>query len=727
MASALTAVVAQWEELGPHNIFNYDDVSNGWAGTCHDAVSLPSSPATIYLGGSNNAASSGVYKTTNFGKNWVKKNNGLADTRIYAFCHDPNDVNHLYVSTPSGLFGTTDGAESWSFVQGTQAYGIATTFVTTTINGVNYCFGDTSNGVSYTRLDQVSWTISKPPTGQGVFSITANADHIYTEAGGDVWRIIYSQANGPVWQATNMKAIQISVDPFNPLHLLAGHPAVGDPSLDYRVVESLDGGDSMQVVAGNCSTFWMLFDTVHQGMTYSGGNGNWEFNTDNQRECQATKNRNLQHFLVYPNPDSNLPPTKFGGVGHDWQKFLSNFGTSYIAACSDQGLYVLNNPDDEYVVGLNGDLRINIAVSVAVSRVNGVLQIVQTSWDYAPMASWDGGATWPNWGDSLQSPNSVGEGGEVYTFGNLAKNMVMTYFDQMWYSADGGKHWVRSVALPAGYSAGYRAFSWATNNGLPTGVAYISATSQSTGKYRADDGYYFAKDHCKHAKQNASEFESLRLESPRNDLYHVLATEDFGASWALYSVAALPDSVSGDGDNFVKTRAVPNSRQVFVVGRDCLTSSTDGRSWAPCSNPCGAPHRIIDLAIHPKDPARMVAFCDNGGGLHWPRFTADQGNTWTETGANANSQLAAVLAQNPRSQISVSFSPSGNTLVWLVFVTVGPTPLGHVFRSKDNGATWQDMRDGLVTMQLNQHTWGDADLYLATSGQGVLRYSNFDQ
>lgn len=71
-----------WKNIGPWNIG--DDVNgNGEAGTIAVAVSPISNPDLIYMGGNNNAASSGVLKTRNRGRHWSKMNVGLLDTRIH--------------------------------------------------------------------------------------------------------------------------------------------------------------------------------------------------------------------------------------------------------------------------------------------------------------------------------------------------------------------------------------------------------------------------------------------------------------------------------------------------------------------------------------------------------------------------------------------------------------------------------------------------------------------
>lgn len=70
-----------WKSIGPWNIG--DDIHNGGeAGTIAPAVSSAAHPEIIYMGGNNNAASSGVLKSTDHGKHWSKVNVGLSDTRL---------------------------------------------------------------------------------------------------------------------------------------------------------------------------------------------------------------------------------------------------------------------------------------------------------------------------------------------------------------------------------------------------------------------------------------------------------------------------------------------------------------------------------------------------------------------------------------------------------------------------------------------------------------------
>jgi hypothetical protein len=77
----------------------------------------PTRPATLYAG-----TSGGVYKTSNEAGHWEKVNNGLVDPdmvkssralNVTAIHVDPFEPDTVYAATLSGLFKTTDGAKSW--------------------------------------------------------------------------------------------------------------------------------------------------------------------------------------------------------------------------------------------------------------------------------------------------------------------------------------------------------------------------------------------------------------------------------------------------------------------------------------------------------------------------------------------------------------------------------------------------------------------------------------
>ena len=94
-----------WQHVGPRNIFD-DANGNGEAGTLQDAAAT-TGLKIMYAGGLNNGASSGVLKTTDLGKTWLRKSKGLFDTRITALQLHPasqEDGMRVFAGTPSGLY-----------------------------------------------------------------------------------------------------------------------------------------------------------------------------------------------------------------------------------------------------------------------------------------------------------------------------------------------------------------------------------------------------------------------------------------------------------------------------------------------------------------------------------------------------------------------------------------------------------------------------------------------
>ena len=81
-----------WTNIGPKNIG--DDVhGRGEAGTIGPAVSKDG--VKMYMGGNNNAASSGVLKSVDRGKHWTKVNAGLLDTRLFGLFIVDDAADHV--------------------------------------------------------------------------------------------------------------------------------------------------------------------------------------------------------------------------------------------------------------------------------------------------------------------------------------------------------------------------------------------------------------------------------------------------------------------------------------------------------------------------------------------------------------------------------------------------------------------------------------------------------
>ena len=93
-------------------------------GSDFDAEFYPSNPSIIYLVMDNASPQAGgaFYKSLNAGRTWKLSTRGLAEYQIRAEVEvDPDNGEHLCVLADFGLFVSTNGGNSWNFLQSSQS------------------------------------------------------------------------------------------------------------------------------------------------------------------------------------------------------------------------------------------------------------------------------------------------------------------------------------------------------------------------------------------------------------------------------------------------------------------------------------------------------------------------------------------------------------------------------------------------------------------------------
>lgn len=101
----------------------WDDTSEGFSSYYIVSVAMdPQDPNILYVG-----TSGGVYKSVNAAKSWRPNSHGMIEDSqiatamalgVNALAIDPRSSNTLYAGTTRGLYKSTNGAESWTFVKG---------------------------------------------------------------------------------------------------------------------------------------------------------------------------------------------------------------------------------------------------------------------------------------------------------------------------------------------------------------------------------------------------------------------------------------------------------------------------------------------------------------------------------------------------------------------------------------------------------------------------------
>jgi photosystem II stability/assembly factor-like uncharacterized protein len=188
---------------------------------------------------------------------------------------------------------------------------------------------------------------------------------------------------------------------------------------------------------------------------------------------------------------------------------------------------------------------------------------------------------------------------------------------------------------------------------------------------------------------------------------------DYGQTWAAWG-AGPP---AGKTPTSLSVNPKDSTHALLAAG-SCLSATTNGGStWGACTTPSPKAAAIRVVSIRPDDPTKVIALTDAGEVLH----SADSGATWSAVTASL------VTGWIPGAGLSrhLSYSPSGKTIV-LTAASGTPGKVGvRVLRSVDDGTTWTDETQGMVTIQINNVAWDGADLYLATSGQSILRRTQF--
>ena len=239
----------------------------GESGTLASAASPRQNPMLIYTGGQNNGASSGVLRTTDGGKHWLRKSKGLWDTRIIGvFLHpDDNTGAHVLAGTHSGVYESTDSAESWAFRNETAGWGFVMSFALGMIQGEQYIIANSANGIlTLPVADKAAkWQRIPLPSPPGI-APNQHLSLVTTEGTSEVLISIGSWAAGKLYygnlkspttahwtgplgsasESGGVTAMNVWVDPNDRNHLV--YSKMGSFAAGGGILESKDAGETFK-------------------------------------------------------------------------------------------------------------------------------------------------------------------------------------------------------------------------------------------------------------------------------------------------------------------------------------------------------------------------------------------------------------------------------------------------------------------------------------------------
>ena len=185
------------------------------------------------------------------GRTWQRASAGLFDTRILGVFLYPGTEDHVLAGTPSGVYESTDGADSWALLAGTESFGGCRSFRNGTVNGVSSILGECGGGIANVPAKGGTWAMIKSPGYWGSpLSIADNGPTtvVYGCVSGVVVLGTITTRTATDWsKIPGTKCYVAAIDPNNKDHFIFSNSTPGD----FKVIESTDGGKSTHPLVGN--------------------------------------------------------------------------------------------------------------------------------------------------------------------------------------------------------------------------------------------------------------------------------------------------------------------------------------------------------------------------------------------------------------------------------------------------------------------------------------------
>jgi len=754
---------AAWEHVGPWNIFEgtnpTESAGMGEAGTLASAASPAANPNLIYTGGHNNGVSSGILKTVDGGVHWTRNSKGMWDTRINGVWLHPDDPqgSHVFAATATGVYESTDGAESWILAAETMGWA-PVSFREAMIAGDKYIVSNDGAGFILTRLlSGGKWTRIKapggfPPNMQLSTVITAGKTEVFVCVNGGLQYGAFDTPTSMTWSGPitsrfngtsyTSACANAAVDPNDRDHFM--YSVVGL----YHMRYSKDGGKTQSEYTHvdtrdrQFQTYFVLID--QKGLLYS----STQSGTFMSKDKGVTWNPlHVMISCVELGCGGNAAdPTdrQIDRIPHDFQNIIINFRGDGIALPSDQGLHIVDQSSTNYtLVSAVGDMHnaMSLSAIISPSKDGKSRNIIANMWDWNIVASWDDGASWPLWQPGERAPYECGEGGGGQGIGS-SLYQIMLHHSNWFVSADGGHNY--KIGDAPGGGSGFDYVRQAGSRTEPTGTWFYQIEAPATwepGSATAKDappvpGGAVTSKPRGDAKAHAAEKARIQVQGngmptttatqnasalaapppPSAPVKWMMASTDFGATFSWTKLpAAFGASDRGESGAFIVDPTVANS--LYFLTTHCLAHSTDnGKSWSDCSTATGLTGPFEQLLV--KDSTTM--FMLRAGAV--PLRTKDFGKTWTPLRAAAPLFVGGATFHGSLSWTGKTMTIHGTDHFAKTRQVFGSA----LWKSTDDGDSFTDETADLVTLSTGNAVWYENDFYWATSGEGIIVKRNFE-
>src|SRR5205809_4873983 len=258
-----TAVFVVYKSSNGDLTWNGSQVTSQGHGTVNDLIIDPANTSVLYL-----ATDSGLFKSTNGAQSWSPVSVGLIGLGINAVAIDPGNSSVVYAGTNGGVFKSNNGGASWNPINsGITNTKIKALAIDPTNNAVTYA--GTGAGVFKSNNSAATWS----PINGGLHNVyvaylaidCGNSNVIY--AASNVSGLFKSADNGGSWSGiTNGLPGQISALASDQLKMGTVYVGVYDPqTYSGGVYKSTDGGATWNSANNGLHNFYVSSLAIDPG------------------------------------------------------------------------------------------------------------------------------------------------------------------------------------------------------------------------------------------------------------------------------------------------------------------------------------------------------------------------------------------------------------------------------------------------------------------------------
>ena len=690
---------------------------------------------------------SGVNKSYDAGTTWTQRNSGITTrtgasldgTPIFSLTIDPNNPNIVWAGTQNakGIYKSTDGGETWIKKDKGVVEGNEISFRNFGIHPYNsnivFAGGEIMTGILGKEFDKTKGKIYK------------------TEDGGENWRCVWSGDNlvrFVLFDPTNPNIMYASTGIFD-------REAYND--VGVGILKSTDGGATWFQInngipdsEGNRFAGFLEMHPTNPQILFAASGNNAKgkggiFRTVNGGESWEKVLSEEGVFTVVTISSSN-PKVAYAGTqfafyrsedgGNTWQKFFKEsegyWGPPGVTAGFPISAVV--DPDNPYIVFANnyggGNFKstdgaktwVNSSKGYTGAHLHAIVidpvnpAVVYTGGRSGPFKSSDGGRNWI--GLAFGSAGQVDGLAVALNPYNPHEVLISNEFEGTIYKTkDGGKSWQIVFDHPE------------------AGQPCIKGPQVCRHGFKAI-AYAPSKPNTVYAGMRKDRRSLVGGDFPAGPSFGMYKSTDNGETWMEINNGLKTSLIN------INCIAVhPINPDIVYIGtwKDGVFKTTDGgQSWVMKNNGLASAD-VRSLAIDPQSPEVVYAGLGDGVGIF---KTTNGGELWGEinTGLNlvcpsnllpaGKVKLGVSFEQPPKRVFSTDYYLVPWTSVWSIVIDPTNSQMIYagdlssgVYMSTDGGNNWIPIKEGLSTKAVTAMAISSDGkvLYAATEGEGVFR------